>query len=142
MEELYAALQQAYTDYRQELAEAERKQKPTDGLLGFGKKPGDDACHELMDRQAAALLEQLAQDPGAAEIPDVMRLVFAAGADASWPGYAHWALLAVQRHILPLIPRLAPAEAAELSRLYDGLCPKRERMPVQKQIAKALARGS
>ena len=135
-------LQSILEQYRADIDHLEKTRKPTDGLLGFGKKPGDDACHELMDRQAAALLEQLAQDPGTAEIPDVMRLVFTAGADASWPGYAHWALLAVQRHILPLIPRLAPAEAAELSRLYDGLCPKRERMPVQKQIAKALARGS
>ena len=36
MEELMAALDRAFTDYRRELEECQRKSKPTDGLLGFG----------------------------------------------------------------------------------------------------------
>ena len=49
MEELFAALEQAFRDYQSDLENYERKRRPTDGLLGFGRSLKDDACHERLD---------------------------------------------------------------------------------------------
>ena len=131
-------LQSLLTAYRADIDALEKTRRPTDGFLGFGKKPGDDACHEKLDQQAAALAADLAADPGSMETADMLRLLFAAGADESWPNYAHWWLLALQRHFLPLIPRLSQEERKALAADYDRLCPRRQRLPLQKQMAKAL----
>ena len=126
--------------YRADIDTLEKNKKPTDGLLGFGKKPGDDACHQILDQQVGALLAQLAEDVGSAEADQVINRIFDLGVDESWPSYAHWALIALQRHTLPLIPRLSAQEAADLSAAFDRLYPRRMRMPIQVQIAKAFKR--
>lgn len=133
-------LQALLADYRADIDRLERSRKPTDGLLGFGKKPGDDACHDKMDERVRALAGEMTADPDADGIAPALRLLLNAGTDETWPDHARWMLLAQQRHFLPLIPRLSAGERAELAALYDSLYPRRLRLPVQKQLAKALKR--
>ena len=59
MEEQLDMLRRAYEMYREELEAAERKQKPTDGLLGFGRSLKDDACHERFDERVAQAVSDL-----------------------------------------------------------------------------------
>jgi len=139
MEELYAALQQAYTDYRQELAEAERKQKPTDGLLGFGRSLKDDACHDRFDERLAQAVERLcAGAPGPEEAERAVRLLLLREGDGAWPLSAQWMLRAAERHSLPLIPFLSREAASALAKAYARHYRPWDRLPVQKQVLKAL----
>ena len=64
MENYTAELELAFTAYRQEIAEYERKSRPTDGLLGFGRSLGNDACHDHLD----ARIEQIVRQACEAEV--------------------------------------------------------------------------
>ena len=68
-------LQALLADYRADIDRLERSRKPTDGLLGFGKKPGDDACHDKMDERVRALADEMAADPDADGIAPALRLL-------------------------------------------------------------------
>ena len=139
MDELFAALEQAFADYRQDLEGFQRKSKPTDGLLGFGRTLGDDPCNERLDeriRQTVEALCVLQPSPGEAERA-IRLLLFDQGTKA-WPTEAQWMLRAVERHALPLIPYLEKERSALLCQEYGKRYRPWDRLPVQKQVYKAL----
>ena len=139
MNEWIAKLEQAFTDYRQELEECEKKAKPTDGLLGFGKSVKDDACHERFDERIAQTVSDLCQAGPAPETAEqAVALLIARSDSASWPLAAQWMLRAIERHSLPLIPFLAPAAAARLQKDYAARYRPWDRLPAQKEVLKAL----
>lgn len=135
--------------YREAVARVEKNKKPYDGLLGMGKKPSDDACHEQMDQGVAALIQRVAgvNDEAAGVVPADPSAVDAllsglmhAAKEFDGPEYARIALVAAQRHGIPLIPRMTAAGRAELCAWYDKAYPRRLRFPIQKQIVDALAK--
>ncbi|MCR4760600.1 MAG: hypothetical protein K5705_10105 [Oscillospiraceae bacterium] len=132
-------IQAVYRTYFAEAAQAEQNRKPADGLFGIGKKPADDPCH---DRFLAALESALqtfaAQKPASGEVRAVLSLIYRMPAEHREPLSVYWMLNAVCGLTQPLIPLLEPADAAALLTQYDADCPRRERLPVQKQIARAL----
>lgn len=143
MEDCAAAIEQALADYRAELEAAEKKKKPTDGLLGFGRSIQDDPCHEKLDQRLGKIVEELrAGQPSSKQAEEAVRLLLLRGDASSWPTSAQWMLRAEERHALPLIPFLTPDAAAALFRQYHDRYRPWERLPVQKQVYKALkARG-
>lgn len=46
---MHERLEEIFAGYREALAACAARQKPTDGLFGFGKALKDDACHERFD---------------------------------------------------------------------------------------------
>ena len=56
----------------------------------------------------------------------------------AWPLAAQWMLRAVERHSVALIPLLHAADAAALEKEYAARYPRWDRLPVQKEVLKAL----
>ena len=140
MEDCFAALEQAFEMYRQDLDEYERKRKPTDGLLGFGHSLKDDPCHERFDDRVKEAAEQLCASQPEAEDAErfIRRLLPPREAVSVWPVAAQWMLCAIERHTLLLIPFLSGEAAAAIRREYAARYKRWERLPVQQQVLKAL----
>ena len=125
--------------YIEELDKAEKNRKPGSGLFGIGHGPGDYPCHEEMDRQVAELAEEIAEgDAAADEIAEIVKPVLQAEESRPWPEAARWAVMATQRHVLPLIARMSAADRETMLAWYEKAYPKRRRMPLQKQILEEL----
>ena len=126
-------------EYREGLEKDRKNRKPLSGIFGFGAGPGDDPCHEILDRQAGQLMEELgAGEPAPEETAELVNAVFRAEGSEAWPEYARLALIAIQRHTLPLISRMNPGDRAELAAWYEKQYPKHKRLPVQKIILQEL----
>lgn len=125
--------------YREGLENDRKKRKPLSGLFGFGAGPGDDPCHEILDRQTAQLTEEAqSEQAGPDETAELVGAVLQAEGNGEWPEYARLALIAIQRHTIPLISGIHPEERAELAAWYEKKYPKRMRLPVQKKILEEL----
>jgi len=128
-------------EYRADLANMEKRRSPTDGLLGFGRGRGDDPCHDSLDSRTAALLRE-AQEAPPEEGAALMRELLRAPEEGAWPEHAYLMLIALQRHSLGLISRLSAADAEELAAWQQKTYPFYRRLPVQKDVLRALKRQS
>lgn len=128
-----------YEDYLSDVIHLEATRKPTDGLMGFGKRAGDDPCH---DRFASRLEKELdtlaAAAPSSETASAVLRFVFAAPREQKDLSLAFWMMQAVQGFTEKLIVFLSPQAAADLEASYTEAYPKRVRLPVQQTIAQHL----
>ena len=138
MEECFAALEDAFTVYRQDLEAYAKKSKPTDGLLGFGRSLKDDSCHDRFDgRVKEAVDGVIAASPAPEEAARAVKTLLRDDM-SSWPLAAQWMLRAVERHSIPLIPFLAPEAAAAFLKAYAARYKRWDRLPAQQEIFKAL----
>ena len=97
--------------YQADLDELRKSMRPGDGILGFGRVPGNDPCHARLDEKAAELAKAWAQpDRDRAEAAKLVRLYLSIDKSLVLPPYAQGMLVAIQRHTLPLIPRLTREE--------------------------------
>ncbi len=126
-----------YADYLAKVDRLLKESKPADGLLGMGKAPQHDACHDWFDQQVAEAV-QGAQG----REREVAALLLLGEQKYAAPSCASWMLVAVQRHALPLIPALSGKEAAELLAVYSKTHPFFSRLPMQKEIIAALKKQS
>ena len=132
-------IQTVYRTYFAEAAQAEQNRKPAEGLFGIGRKPSEDPCHDrFLAALEAALQAFSAQKPASDEVRAVLSLIYRMPSEHREPLSVYWMLNAVFGLTTPLIPLLNPSDAAALRAQYDADCPRRERLPVQKQIARAL----
>lgn len=113
--------------------------KPLDGLFGFGKKPGDDACHEwFLDALAAETERMISGGIKGTDASSAASALLHAAADTGLTASAKWTLVAAEKTILPLIERMPAGDKQSLLAWYDRAVPKRRRLPVEKEIAAAL----
>ena len=139
MEDHFAALTQAFSDYLQDVENCQRNQKPTDGLFGFGRSLKDDPCHSRFDGRVQQAVDDLcAASPTPEEAERAVRLLLARDDVPSWPTACQWMMRAIERHSLPLIPFLSGEAAAALLKEYSERYPRWERLPAQKAVLKAL----
>lgn len=139
MSEYSERFQKILNEYREALERDRKNRKPLSGIFGFGAGPGDDPCHGMLDRQTAELTEQAAEEGTAQDdIAELVGAVFQAEGNEAWPEYARLALVAIQRHTLPLIPMMNAENRAELAGWYEKKYPRRMRLPVQKKILEEL----
>ena len=132
-------LKRTYADYLSAVAALEQKAALTDGLMGFGRDPKTDPCHEAFYQEVAAWVEEfLASDPTPEEISQAAFWILQAAYPHESRTTVFWILYAVHGHAAPLIPRMPPEDRRELAAWYDKHHPKRSRLPVQKKIAKLL----
>ncbi len=125
--------------YLEELDKADQKRKPGSGIFGIGQGPGDYPCHEEMDSQVAELVgEVLANETGPEETAAVVRTILEAEQSRKWAEPARWAVLATQRHTLPLISQMNAADREEIAAWYEQTYPRRRRVPIQRQILEKL----
>ncbi len=125
--------------YIEELEKAEKNRKPGSGLFGFGQGPGDFPCHTEMDNRVAELAAEIAEGEAEPdEVAEIVKAVLQAEESRAWPEAARWAVMASQRHVLPLIARISAEDKKEMLAWYEKAYPKRRRMPLQKQILEKL----
>ncbi len=139
MSEYVVKYQEIIDTYIDALAEADKHRKPGSGILGIGPGPGDDPCHVAMDEQVAALTAELAEnetDP--AVIGELVKAVLQAEQSREWPEAAKWAVLATQRHTIPLIAGMNQSDRKDILTWFEKAYPRRLRMPIQKQLINAL----
>lgn len=128
-----------YADYLEKAREAERRRRPGDGLFGFGRKPADDPCHADFLKALREAVEALAQTGSDGEMAETLRLICdAPSACAQEPPGIYWTLVAAHGAMPAGIPSLDRREARELYEHYAAAWPKVRRMPVQRQVLKAL----
>ena len=141
MESRLSRLEALYHDYIDTVRELERNRKLGDGLFGIKPGPADDPCHDRF----AADLERLLTDfldtsPDSGECTAVLRYMISAPEPWRELRCAYWMLIAVQGLGMDLIALLDPADARALAEFYDKAYPRRDRLPVQKQLLKKLQR--
>ena len=128
-----------YEDYLSDVIHLEATRKPTDGLMGFGKRADQDPCH---DRFASRLDKELdilaAASPSSQTASAVLSFVFAAPNEHRDLRGAYWMLQAVAGLTEKLIAFLSPQAAADLELSFTELYPGRVQLPVHQKIAKLL----
>lgn len=134
------ALYQAYIRTAEEL----EKNRPVGaGLFGLTPGPEDDPCHDRFAAELDALLQEVcAAAPSSAEAAGILRFLFRAPDARRQPKSLYWMLVAVQGLGSGLVDHLEPEDASGLSKEYADLVPRRERLPVQKQLLKKLERAA
>ncbi len=140
MDDCFAALEQAFALYRQDLENCVKKSKPTDGLLGFGRSLKDDPCHDRFDERVKEAVDGICAVSPSSENASLALRALLRDDMASWPLAAQWMLRAIERHSLSLIPFLTPEAAAVFFREYTARYKPWDRLPVQQEIHRALKR--
>lgn len=139
MEEYFAAIEEAFMLYRQDLEAFERKRKPTDGLLGFGRSLQDDPCHDRLDERIEKAVSGIcALGPSPEDARRAAAMLLPGAETEKWPLAAQWMLRAIERHTLPLIPFLSPEDAGAFLQAYTRRYKPWDRLPVQNQVYKVL----
>ncbi len=144
-----AELDRIMETYREAVSQVEKNRRPFDGILGIGRSPSDDACHDQMDQSVAFLMTQAGGENGDTEnaekadagtVDELISGLMRAAKEYQGPEYARIALMAAQRHGLPLIPKMTAEGRKMLLTWYDQAYPRRMRFPVQKEIVDLLSK--
>ncbi len=140
--EVFATLQRCYAEYMEAVEKLPKKYPGAAGLLGVGTGPKDDACHEAFYDQVEVVAQALA-DAGPDEMMAraAVEMILKAPETYADKNLAVMMLTAAQKHAIPLIPHLAPTDAADLLAWYDRYCPRQTRLPIQKEVATALKKA-
>lgn len=134
-------LQGLYEDYHQQVKKVRRAARAFDGIFGLGNDPRNDPCHEAFYRSVGTWVEELI-----AAGPDQAQLMEAAvwiveGPSAYKDQESYWYMFVCHGYLKPLIPLLSSENCRILQARFEEMYPKRERMPLQKEILKLLSRA-
>jgi hypothetical protein len=135
-------LEGIYEKYVQDVAKIYKDAKPMDGLFGWGDDPRKDPCHmrfyEETENWVAAFL---AANPGGEDRYRAAKTIIeSAAAYREKPCF--WFMYAAHGLAKDLIGGLTPQQCGQLREFYDESYPKRDRMPVQKDVYKLLKKGA
>ena len=134
-----AELESLYDRYIDEAEQAEMERRPGDGLLGIGKTPDNDPCHDRFVNDLETIISHLSEDGrDSSEMLEQLLFIYKAPLEHRKPASVYWMLLAVHGMTLPMIRGLDVADAESLSQWYKEKYPRRERFPAQKQVIKTL----
>ncbi|MCQ2458258.1 MAG: hypothetical protein MJ142_05935 [Clostridia bacterium] len=132
-------LRQVYDQYRVNLDECAKKYKPGEGLFGIGHSIKDDPCHKVFDTEVSGAVDEIvARNPSSEETEEAVRFLFSQGKNNVYPVAAQLMLFAEERHILRMIPLLSDEAALRIYKEYAACYKRWERLPVQKEVYKAL----
>ena len=133
-------LKERCVQYQAEAEKAAKEAPPMAGVWGWGADPRNDACHTRFYEDAGQWMEQfLAASPSSEELYRAAEWLISAAAEQG-NEQTFWFLYAAQGHCKPLIPLLNKEQRTVLKDYYDAHYPKRDRMPVQKELYKLLSK--
>lgn len=135
-------LEKLYADYAEEAYNVRKKARVFDGILGLGKDPRNHPCHQAYyDAVGAWAAEFVASAPEQEQL--MAAAMFIVEAPAARVGEeCYWFMFAAHGHLKPLIPYLSKENCAKLGARLEELYKKRDRMPLQKELLKLLAKGA
>lgn len=129
----------AYSAYLEGMDEARRGRRSIDGLLGLGRDAAAERCQDqFVSALRAAVEDFAASQPASADVCDSVRYILAQAHEHRKAQSAYWMLLASHAMALPLVELLTAAQSREVLDWFEGEYPRRERLPVQKQLLTAL----
>lgn len=135
-------LKERYRKYEEEANLVRKKSSPADGLFGFGNDPKNHPCHELFyDDVGKWTRAFLAQEPDPQQSLAAARFLITAPAECS-SKESYWMMYAAQGWCRELVRRLDSEGCAALRDVFDELYPRRDRLPVQQELYKALKKGA
>ena len=135
-------LKERYLQYDEEATLVRKKASPADGLFGFGNDPKNHPCHELFYEDIGKWTKDfLETQPDARDSFDAARFLIAAPKEIAGRE-SYWMMYAAQGWCRELVGLMDAAGCAQLRTLFDELYPKRDRMPVQQELYKALKKGT
>ncbi|MBQ6927861.1 MAG: hypothetical protein IJQ36_06070 [Oscillospiraceae bacterium] len=137
--EALVRLQELYESYLGEVELLELNRKPSAGIFGLKGGPADDPCHDRFAETLHGFYEGFAaQKPESAAVKELMAYACTLPTVRREPRTAYWMLIAVQSLTQELVGLLTPSDAEELAVLYEKSFRRRERMPAQIKLIKAL----
>ncbi len=140
--EMLEQLKDIYSKYVEEVAKVYKDAKPMDGLFGWGDDPRKDPCHMRFYEDVENWVKVfLTEAPAREQVFEGVRFVLET--PAVYRGKScFWFMYAAHGLIRDLIPMLDRTQCAKLRDFYDEQYPKRDRMPVQKDVYKLLKKGA
>ena len=135
-------LKEIYETYIANLSKAYKEAKPTDGLFGWGDDPRKDPCHMRFYEDAERWAEAfLAARPENEEVYEAVRFLLETP-DKYREKHCFWFMFAAQGLTRDMIGLLTKEQCGKLLAYYEETYPRRERMPVQKDVCKKLKKGA
>lgn len=135
-------LKTIYTDYAEVVKTVRKNARVFDGLFGMGRDPRNDACHDAYYQAVGAwVTELLATQPEQAQLMEAAVFILEEPL-AYTEQECYWYMYASHGHIKPMIPYLSKENCKELGARLEKCYKKLDRMPLQKEILKMLARAS
>ncbi len=139
--EMVQKLRDRYDRYRADLEKVYAGKKPGDGLFGWGDDPKRDPCHMGFYEDVQGWVKEFAAaGPSQEAVFEAVRFMLETP-HLHREQHCFWFMFAAQGLTRELIPLLGKDQCARLRDLYDSLFPRRERMPVQKDVYKLLKKG-
>lgn len=140
---ILSQVEKLYDDYISKVRKIEQQMKPTDGLLGFGRKISDDPCHESFAEELQDILEEYEKtSPGSDEVKEVLRFIFGIPLKYEDSDSIYWMLNAVHSLTLGLTGFLSADDASEILEEYKNNYPRSKRLPAQKKLIRLLEKAS
>lgn len=140
--EMLEQLKEIYAKYVEDVAKVYKDAKPMDGLFGWGDDPRKDPCHMRFYEDVEKWVKVFsAEAPAREQVFEGVRFVLETPA-AHREKNCFWFMYAAHGLIRDLIPMLDRTQCAKLRNFYDEEYPKRDRMPVQKDVYKLLKKGA
>ena len=132
-------LEQIYREYEEKLSQAAANASVFAGAFGMGDDPRKDACNQIFYDQvgqwAAAFREA---DPTAREAAQAANWILEYPARHRGSG-TYWMTYAAQKHVREFLALVEPNEAEKIRVEFARMYPKNDRLPVQKEVLRALA---
>ena len=131
-------LELIYEEYEQKLSQAEKEAGLFAGAFNMGDDPRKDACNQVFYENVGSWVQSFLEgSPSPQEAARAAEWILGYPA-AHRQSSTYWMTYAAQGHAGALIPLLQREAAQKLCRDFDDQYPRMDRMPVQRELMKAL----
>ena len=131
-----------YDAYERELLEKYAKASPFAGVLGMGNHPKDDPCNEVFYHNVENWTRKFLAGTPSQQEAEVAANWMLKLAQVHRDDKTCMFCYAIQSHATGLIPLMGREQALQLQKWYDNAYPSRERLPIQREVYKALEKRS
>ena len=135
-------LKEHYEEYAATIKEVRKNARMFDGFLGLGKDPRNHPCHDTFYQAVGAWTEAfVASQPEQDAAMEAARFILETPLDYK-EQECYWFMFAAHGYIKPLISYLGKENCALLGQRLEDCYKKRDRMPLQKELLKLLAKAA
>ena len=135
-------LKELYVNYREESIKVRKEAPRLAGLFGLGSDPRKHPCHEIFYENVGKWVAEFteSQPENAAVLEVALFILEAPGQNIDTEYY--WFYYTCIGYIQKLIPFLSKADCKVLTQRFDALYRKIERMPLQQETYRMLAKAA
>ena len=131
-------LKACYENYLAEADEVLKNRTPWDGVFGIGSPSKNHPCRIRFFRAVEAWVENFVNNDPNQQLAEEAVTFILEGAEPYKNKFPYWTLFAAHGLARPLIPYVSPEYAEKTLAWYKEHCPRRERLPVHKDLFKLL----